>query len=83
MCSPKMHFQEILFRWVFSVDVEEPLEAVSITVRNLFFGYRLQYDRYLIFNYHHQVKSKSRDPSTDPVTTDCRISTGGQVGIIA
>jgi len=24
------------------------------------------------------VKSKSRDPSTDPVTTDCRISTGGQ-----
>ena len=26
-----------------------------------------------------QVKSKSRDPSTDPVTTDCRISTGGQV----
>ena len=25
----------ILFRWVFSVDVDEPLEAVSITVRNL------------------------------------------------
>ena len=31
----------------------------------------------------NQVKSKSRDPSTDPVTTDCRISTGGQVSIIA